>query len=199
MVETPSGPRPSQDTRRCQAQHPVNRRGERPQRPHLNGCGAELQTGQVRHEPQAHSSHHVSTPGTWRSLVAHPLWERGVVSSNLSVPTRHGGDWAVLGPSLQRHTVRPPRPATQHLGDVAQLVERPPETRKCSGSIPFIPTRREVRPTATQAGNGNACGPHAVQGPTGPQGRDTGRWTLPQHPFSRARPIWLGTTLPRWQ
>ena len=25
--------------------------------------------------------------GTWRSLVAHPLWERGVVGSNPAVPT----------------------------------------------------------------------------------------------------------------
>ena len=26
--------------------------------------------------------------GTWRSLVAHLLWEQGVASSNLAVPTR---------------------------------------------------------------------------------------------------------------
>jgi hypothetical protein len=35
--------------------------------------------------------------GTWRSLVAHLLWEQGVASSNLAVPIRKGlGDKAFL-------------------------------------------------------------------------------------------------------
>jgi hypothetical protein len=35
--------------------------------------------------------------GTWRSLVAHLLWEQGVASSNLAVPIRRGlGDKAFL-------------------------------------------------------------------------------------------------------
>ena len=30
--------------------------------------------------------------GTWRSLVAHLLWEQGVASSNLAVPTTNSGN-----------------------------------------------------------------------------------------------------------
>ena len=33
--------------------------------------------------------------GTWRSLVAHLLWEQGVASSNLAVPTQDTG-WAEI-------------------------------------------------------------------------------------------------------
>ena len=36
--------------------------------------------------------------GTWRSLVAHLLWEQGVGSSNLPVPTKSVGQ-SMVGPS----------------------------------------------------------------------------------------------------
>jgi hypothetical protein len=49
--------------------------------------------------------------GTWRSLVAHLLWEQGVASSNLAVPT------------------------TTRAG-VAQLVEHQPSKLRVAGSKP---------------------------------------------------------------
>ena len=33
-----------------------------------------------------HAWHRLISDGTWRSLVAHLLWEQGVASSNLAVP-----------------------------------------------------------------------------------------------------------------
>jgi hypothetical protein len=36
--------------------------------------------------------------GTWRSLVAHLLWEQGVAGSNPAVPTQI---WGILAPALQ--------------------------------------------------------------------------------------------------
>ena len=50
--------------------------------------------------------------GTWRSLVAHLLWEQGVASSNLAVPT-----------------------STTRAG-VAQLVEHQPSKLRVAGSKP---------------------------------------------------------------
>jgi hypothetical protein len=58
--------------------------------------------------------------GTWRSLVAHLLWEQGVASSNLAVPTNFRAG-------------------------VAQLVEHQPSKLRVAGSKPVSRSTPLVR------------------------------------------------------
>src|SRR5665647_3229093 len=77
--------------------------------------------------------------GTWRSLVAHLLWEQGVGGSNPPVPT-----------------------STSLWAGVAQLVEHQPSKLRVAGSRPV--SRSIVR----LLGGGTAAGARAAGGNHGP-------------------------------
>jgi hypothetical protein len=78
--------------------------------------------------------------GVWRSLVAHPLWERGAVGSNPATPTQHGGQRLSEKPRMSR-TVALYASLTAWRKDMSAACVRPRFTRPTAGT----PARRSVR------------------------------------------------------
>ena len=93
-----------------------------------------------------HRVHWRYGPGTWRSLVAHLLWEQGVASSNLAVPIAVFG---LFKPNMSRS---PAEPVRTHTDDLLALLPRNlPANLPALSTPPFGPPPAPRLPERSRA------------------------------------------------